>query len=377
MHLAPEVRVRAPFAWCAGSSVRRTLTPEIACADFDLGELERSGLLPREAVRAFRESTGYANVAWTMYGHEGRLGPISSDAALARATDLVVVMHGAFCSRADWHHVATAICRDNAQAIVLVPDMYGSGETRFVDDADPSQLRELRGHADMILAWLELLSVRDMSTVLVGHSLSGVAMLPLTDEELGERVSRVAITPSIPEAANARYRFGASIVRGALSMPAVRKALGRLMLQTINLSKSGPEASQRMYRQFVKSPAWFVKRFATDYMTVPLAPATSLRRCAILLADDDPVCSTVEVRRILVDHGFPPELIQRLIDSGHYPHVKEVGDAVAKGRTLADLTRAIDSMLTTSRDGTPVSTRMESTQLGDDSNPTSPATAVG
>jgi len=366
MRLAPELRVQTPFGWCVGATNVRAITPEIRCADFKLGDLERAGLLSPEACAEFRAQSGQEEVAWTMYVHEGRLGPITSGAALARASDLVILLHGLLCQGPQWHEVASNICRNNAQAVVLVPDIFGCGESRLIEPEPADRHFTFDGLLEGVLRWLDLLSVRDLSTVLVGHSLAATALLGATDARLGERVGRVAITPAFPRAAGPMSVALMIAFKASLALPGMRKAISALMKRSPSFERVVPEVLAESQREFLRMPRWLMSRILNAYAHAMPAPAEDLRRCSILLGADDPIAPAGQLVPFLTTHGVPRELLQIVTGSGHYPHAFNDVVPEARGRNVDDITRCIDVMLATSREGTPLSTRMESTALGSD-----------
>jgi hypothetical protein len=163
VRLAPEARLRAGFDWCTGATATQNLTHEIQRGQYRLEDLERAGVLSPAACEAFREATGYADVTWSAYVNRLRIGEVTSGASFARASDLVVLLHGMFCAGSVWEPVAAAICRDHAQAIVLAPDLYGYGTSRY--DLDREQQKHVTpdGVSKSIVAWLELLGRRSSS----------------------------------------------------------------------------------------------------------------------------------------------------------------------------------------------------------------------
>jgi hypothetical protein len=365
MRLAPESRVRGPFAWAVGARSTSAITHEIRCADYLLGDLAKSGLLSKDAWAAFREETGYDELAWTVYAHEGRLGPITSDGALARASDLVVILHGVFSTRHDWHDAAVAICRDNAQAVILVPDLFGGGESRYVAEERAAPRATLSGTMDAVMRWLDLLSVRDLPTVIAGHSFSGAVLLAASDEQLGERVSRLAITPGLAATLTPAAVAWAKTLQALAQVSALRPALAKLLRRSPDYAKLDDEACARLTAEFQRAPAWILSMFAREHTRARLAPAESLRRCAVLVSEDDAVYPAKVVEPHLVAHGIPREFIYRIAECGHYPNLEQKNFPEARARNVAQIVRCVDAMLTASREGTPLSTLMASTLLGD------------
>jgi hypothetical protein len=127
-----------------------------------------------------------------------------------------------------------------------------------------------------------------------------------------------------------------------------------------------PEVVAESHKEFLRMPGWLMARILEAYGAARPAPADELRRCAILLGEDDPIAPADVLVDLLTKHGVPRELIQIVTGSGHYPHAYNDAVPEARGRNVDDITRCVDVMLATSREGTPLSTRMESTVLGSD-----------
>jgi hypothetical protein len=365
MRLAPEQRVRAPFAWARGARNRRAITHEIHCADYRLEDLVRAALLSDEEVAVFQQHTGIEELAWTAYVHEGRLGSVTSDAALARASDLVVILHGIFCSRRDWHDAAVAICRDNAQAVVLVPDLFGAGESRYAKERRKPEGGILGGTMDAVIRWLDLLNVRDLPTVLVGHSISGAALLAASDDQLGERVSRIAVTPGVATMLSPAARAFMRTVSGLASLGPLRAPIGRLMRRAPDFVKLDEEVCDRLYAELLRAPAWLMSEMTDEFLRSQPAPAESLRRCAVLVSEDDTVFPARLLEPHLVARGVPKEFIHWIVDCGHYPQLEKSSQPEKKARNVEQITRVVDSMLNASREGAPLTTMLASTVLGE------------
>ncbi len=365
MRLAPESRVRAPFAWATGARATHAITHEIRCADYRMSDLVRAGLVTPEAEATFRESTGYAELAWSVYAHEGRLGPIASDGALARASDLVVILHGFLSNRGDWHDAAVAICRDNAQAVVLVPDLFGAGDSLYLTKKHAAPHATHDGTMASIMRWLDLLNVRDLPTVLVGHSFCGSALLSASDDELGERVTRVAVTPGLTATLSATGVAMTKTLSALSQVSALRPAIAKLMRRGRDFTKLDDETCDRFEMEYLRAPGWLLAQAAREQMASRLAPAESLRRCAVLLSEDDDFYPAHLLEPYLIAHGIPREFIQRLTECGHYPQLENRHHPEAKARNVEQITRCVDAMLTASREGAPLSTIIASTVLGE------------
>jgi hypothetical protein len=99
-------------------------------------------------------------------------------------------------------------------------------------------------------------------------------------------------------------------------------------------------------------------------MRATLAPAESLRNCAVLVSEGDTYYPARLIEPLLVAHGVPREFIVRIVGCGRYPHLEQKDFPEASARTLTQIAHCVDAMLTASREGIPLSTLMASTVLG-------------
>jgi pimeloyl-ACP methyl ester carboxylesterase len=91
------------------------------------------------------------------------------------------------------------------------------------------------------------------------------------------------------------------------------------------------------------------------------ADGDRLERCAVIIGKDDPVAPTEHVLEVLKKLDFPERNIHHLASGGHLP---QADDDVHPGwavRNAHDIARIIESMLLSSREGTPRTTAVEST----------------
>ena len=361
--LAPEVRVRAPFAWVAGAVDRQRLGPDIERADHRLGALVDAGLLSPEAVARFTAQTGYSDIGFTVWGNVGRLGPLDDPSALCRATELVVLVHGMFCSKASWWPIGPSVARDNAQALVIAVDHSGFGESRFAADRPAAEHASPRGVCTMLLACLELLGIRELPAVLVGHSFGAASLLTMRDDELGERVSRLAITPVFP-AVDARYRKLLNATAGLIPTVGAFRILRKLMARMFASSARAYTRRERrlMALEFEHVRAHVVAEVARQYALSTPARGDQLQRCMVVIADDDPVAPARILMPALDELGFPRTHVRRLVATGgHFPHAEQLDRPKWTLRNVADLAACVGSMLRASAEGAPFPTEMSPT----------------
>jgi serine/threonine-protein kinase len=364
--LAPEVRVRTPFGWSAGAERTEMLAPDLQRAHFRLSALAAARLLPAAAVERFVARTGYGELGFTVYGNSGRLGRLTDPSAFARATEVVVLVHGLFCNRESWSAVAPEVARDNAQALLIAVDHSGFGDSRFAASSPADENAAPRGVVAMLMAWLELLGVRDLPTVLVGHSFAGASLLTVRDDELGERVSRLAITPVFP-AVDKRYRTLLKTTAGLMPALGAVSLLKKLMAKMF--ASAAREYTKRekalMTAEFERVSPTVLATVARQYARSAPAAGDQLQRCLVAISDSDPVAPARILEPALDALGFPRTHVRRLVATGgHFPHAEQSDHPEWTLRNVADLTACIGDMLRASSEGTPMPTEVASTIHG-------------
>ncbi len=365
--LAPEVRIRAQFGWATAPRKIERVSHDIARADYSVRSLAQAGVLAEAPAQRFLEESGYRDFGWSLYAHESRLGSVSDSGVLARASDLVVLAHGTLCTRAVWTHVAAAICRDNARAVVLTPDHLGSGDSRLEASAGALHLAP-QAIVRTLQNWLDLLSVRDLPTVLVGHSAAAVALLSVPDEALGERTSRVAVTPVYPFAFR-RVRLQLDVAALLLStlgrIPAFKRLLGRLGMNGPETRGYTQAERDSMVAQFHQIPVRPMAALTRQVARAEPESADRLDRCTIVIGQDDPLTPAWRALSALDRIGFPKRSIHHIASGGHNPHMEREDHPEWTLRNVDDLARIVETMLVSAREGAPSSTVLESTVIAD------------
>jgi len=370
VRLAPEVRVRSHFAWCSGPLGVERVSYDVARADYSLSHLEKSGLLAPGTLDAFRERTGYRELGWSLYAHQTRLGSVSDSAVLSRASDVVVLVHGTLCSRDGWQHIAANVCRDHPEAVVLVPDVLGSNDSPFAEDAPPDRLTP-RALVETLVDWLDLLGVRELPTVLCGHSAAATALLSVSDEFLGERTSRIAVTPVFPEF-DRPLKLGLKAIAAALERLAKRRWLRRWIGEALFLRAPGTELysdvdREHMLKNFMRVPPRAFAAFARALAEARPEPDDRLDRCLVVVCDDDHVAPPERVLAALDAVGLPRRSVRRVAAGGHNPHFELRDHPEWTLRNVDALTRVVESMLLSAREGNPSSTVLASTIVASES----------
>jgi pimeloyl-ACP methyl ester carboxylesterase len=357
VRLAPEKRVLTPYAWAGSAHRVDEPAPAIARADFRLSDLESRGILRPEACAGFRNETGYDDFGWTLYARTDRLGPIGPS-AMARASELVVMMHGWSGTRAVWHDLALAVCRDSADAIVLVPDVGGFGESTM-NGAKPEQLRPKKALGAATLYWLSMLGLRDLPGALVGHSMSGLALSMLEPDQLGERMARIAITPAIMEVVPwPRFMMacGAMMLRLGARSRIARWVVARLLsLQAFNAPGVSREDSAIMTRNVLNAPMSILNHLARAILTAKLPPK-ALRGVDLVFGEKDPLQPRRAQEKLVAAFGGDRDRVHRMASGGHFPHLPFVDHPEWSARNQDELVRIIGSVLLSSVEGAVAST---------------------
>ncbi len=366
--LAPEVRMRAPFGWTARPRGGHAVAHAIARADYQLADLEAAGALPPAACAAFRRDTGYADFGFSLYGNVARIGALTDPAALARATELVVLMHGFMGNRTVWRHVAAAICRDNAQAIALVPDLNGFGTSPF-EGAPAAHHLTAPALTHAVVRWLELLGVRDLPTVLVGHSMSATHLLAASDDQLGTRTARVAMNPVFPAVDPAYRRRVEALLIATRVVGTVRPLARHLVARGIRRDGRAKDLADAehdlMVGEFAHMSLPLLAAITRGVLRATVPPGDHLHNCVILLGNSDPIATDAVVGRAMRTFGIPAANVMRMATGGHYPHLESASHPEHTARNLAHIVEIIDAMLIATRNGTLLATQLQSTALSD------------
>jgi hypothetical protein len=347
--LAPVVRDAAPFGWLAGAWRVESVGPDLQRADLRLGELADRGLLRPEWVAALRRETGLADIGFSLWVATARLGPASDPLVLARASDAVVLLHGWGSTRTVWSDVARGVCRDNARAVVLAPDVHGFGESSFAGMPTFAQAGAL-GMARAVDAWRRILGLGDIPTALVGHSMTGLALLTIDDDDAGQQVSRVAINPTlVGHQARLRWQLRAGAVLAATlgRFPAVRRALLRWSARNDpETRRLAPEFVAMVTEQLLRMPSAVMARILRALAATP-AHFGRHRRAALMATVDDTWMDPRVRTRAALELGMASTQVHLLPSGGHLPHVESANEPAGRARNVADIVRLIDSMLVT------------------------------
>jgi hypothetical protein len=184
---------------------------------------------------------------------------------------------------------------------------------------------------------------------------------------VGERTSRVALTPVFP-LVDRRLRWSLSfatlMLRTLCRIEPLRRLIGRLvLLYGPDTRRYAPAERQEMYDRFLElSPR------ALAYLTTAVAravPAATdrLDRCVIVVGKHDPLAPEEQTLAALDQLGFPARSLHRMAEGGHLPHAEEDEHPEWTLRNVDHLARIVESMLLSAREGSPESTLVASTVL--------------
>jgi pimeloyl-ACP methyl ester carboxylesterase len=208
-----------------------------------------------------------------------------------------------------------------------------------------------QAHARAVLRFVELLGLRELPTVLVGHSMGGLALLSLDPSELGERTARVVLTPYVP-AIHWLLLWGLRAIsvlsRGLARVPFLFDLFLRLMVRTgadlAEAHRNNALAAMRSVRRgvlcrLVQGIAW------------AKLPAHCMRGVSMLMGERDPAFPKRLVARAVVRHGGSLDSVRPMVSGGHFPHMDETEHPEWTARNQAEIVHAVDELLISSHQG--------------------------
>lgn len=352
--LARLRREETPFVWvCRPRNIDR-IGESITRASYLLSDLEDAGFFRAEAVREFKEETGYSDIGWDIYSHGSRVGPINSPTAFARASEIIVLLHGLWTNREIWKEMAIGVARDNGTAIVLVPDLAGFGQSAL-SISGPTPACTPLGISRAVRGWIGLLGLQELPTTIVGHSYSATALLCVKDEELGNAVHRICISPVLMFG-DTRLKvqalmFGLLAFFSSWLPNPVRRALGQFMFRRDRvLAKIRIEARMAMADAAFEAGGRRVAQLFWSLARARPAPASDLALCTVVTTPDDPLVPSAQAARSIAACGLSDEQHFKLIYGGHFPQFMDDERPEWGARNIHELVNLIDSITNMPRD---------------------------
>jgi serine/threonine protein kinase/pimeloyl-ACP methyl ester carboxylesterase len=348
VHLAPILRHRTEYVFWTKPAAVRMVSPEIVCADYRLGQLAAQNLISAAKTNEFFKSSGYAEMGFSVYASTARLGSINDPLCLARATDVVVLVHGWAATREVWGHVAPAICRDNAQAIVLVPDFWGFGESIYSSAPTVEQLALVRA-CEVLRQWLALLGIDGLPRVIVGHSLSATALMLSNDDDMGATTSRVALSPILPaysEEYRKRVRLGVHAAGTIGLIPVVHRwLLRRLSRDAPSMQELSEDVREKMAATAIAAHSALFRTMFRSVLATGRFDKRAQRRMMLLIGQNDPLITENALTNAIEDLGFSNGQVVHLATGGHYPHLESAAHPEWTARNVAEIVHLVGQML--------------------------------
>jgi hypothetical protein len=118
-----------------------------------------------------------------------------------------------------------------------------------------------------------------------------------------------------------------------------------------------------LHRQLMSVPWPIVAGIYEGVARAVPAQADRLERCAIVVGKDDPVAPEERVIEVLRRLDFPNRHIHRLVSGGHMPYAIDEDNPGWTMQNADHLARIVESMLSSSREGSPLTTAVESTSM--------------
>lgn len=346
--LPRQRRSEAPYRWAAHAGGCDYFGEKISRASFLLSAMAQAAVFDSAAVARFKSISGYADIGWDVYSNEARLGPITDPLAIARASDIIVLLHGLWTDRAIWSEMATGLVRDNGTAVVLVPDLAGFGLSRLTSEHERHACSPY-GIVIAVREWLTLLGFKTTPTVIVGHSYSATALMCARDEELGMPAHRICITPVLifedPKGQRAAFVMG---LMGYLSVhlpAALRRAIGVFMFRRDKILARIPLAARlNMAAAAFNAGGLRVAEFFWSIRRARPAPSAELVHCTVVTTPDDPLVSRESAAQSIAACGIPESQHFRLAYGGHFPQFMDEERPEWGARNIHELLSLIDSI---------------------------------
>lgn len=356
---APRQRTvpcRAPdlHPWLTRPWRQEPITNTMTRGDYRVRALADAGLLDRAAVDALLADAGLADLGFSVYVDTARLGLLADPLVSARAGEVIALIHGWSSTRAVWRLLAPAVCRDNALALVVTPDLYGFGESTYAGRPTPAQVAP-RACAETTMRLLRVLRLHDLPTVLAAHSGAAMGLLTYDDAELPPHVARVAITPLFlahDPRLRRMFRSGAWIARTIGRIRWVRRALARRLARTVEMLTLARADHDAFIEAHLALPAAIAHRHLAAMSRLELRVGRQRRVVMISGLDDPLVRDPAMITRAAESLGLDRAHVHTLASGGHTPHLPLALRPEWTARNVDEIGRVIQSMLVTAHEPT-------------------------
>jgi hypothetical protein len=340
--------------WLTRAWREERITDDLVRGDYRLSDLVAGGAIEADRARALLDVAGLADIGFSVYVSTSRLGELSDAAVSARASEVIALIHGWSSTRTTWRYLAPALCRDNALALVVVPDLYGFGESRYAAKPTKAQV-DPAVTTDTTLRLLRLLRLGDMPTVVAAHSASAMGLLTFDDAALPPNLSRVAITPlllSHDVKLKRLFRVGAWMQRTIGRIRWLRRLVAQRLSRVSEMLALPPaDANEIMEDQLSISPIIGAQQL--EAMARVQLHVGRQRRVVLIAGLDDPWVRDGElVRQAAEDLGLDRAHVHTLASGGHTPQLPLANHPEWTARNVDEIGRVIQSMMVTAHEQT-------------------------
>jgi pimeloyl-ACP methyl ester carboxylesterase len=272
----------------------------------------------------------------------------------ARATEVIALIHGWSATRTTWRYLAPALCRDNALALVIAPDLYGFGESTFAGRPTAEQVAP-PVTTETTLRLLRLLRVAELPTVVAAHSASAMGLLTFDESALPPTVARVAITPLFlahDRKLQRVMRVGAWVQRTVGRIRWLRRKIAQWLARTDEMLALAPADAAEIMDDHLSIPPAIGARQLEAMARVRLRVGPQ-RRVVLVSGLDDPWVPDVQVvRRAAEDLGLDRAHVHTLASGGHTPQLPLANHPEWTARNVDEIGRVIQSMIVTAHEQT-------------------------
>lgn len=198
----------------------------------------------------------------------------------------------------------------------------------------------------MLFKLLDLLGLSGIPTCIVGHSISGSQMMGIGDEELGNSITRLALTPTFTYGNDAFADNSMTNPELLAKMPI--EAYNGLKVQMWQMLVEGlePEAASEMMAAVREGfPLPYMIQLAKCMEPFRPIHGNRLRRSKVLVAYDDPLVPRNTVEMVMRDTGFDRSNLHWALDKHHWPQLSKLDNPGWTRRNFDQLLTLIDGML--------------------------------
>ncbi len=366
LRLVDARRTPDPRPWLTRPWRQERVTDDMVRGDYRLSELAAAGVIDAERVAALLASAGLVEVGFSVYVSTSRLGALADPAVSARAGEVIALVHGWSATRTTWRYLAPVLCRDNALALVLVPDLYGFGESRYAGRPTPAQASP-SVTTETTIRLLRALRLGDLPTVIAAHSVAAMGLLTFDDADLPPQVARVAITPLLvahDPRLRRLFRVGSWIARTLGRVRWLRRRIAEFLGRTSEMIALRPEDVTEIMNDQLSVPAVW-SAIQLEAMARLQMRVGRQRRVVMIAGLDDPWVKDVSVVvRAAEDLGLDRAHVHTLASGGHTPQLPLANHPEWTARNVDEIGRVIQGMIVTANELTqsPMQTATTATQ---------------